>query len=142
MLVGCISVVRHLNSQCHITAVGDLHVFPGFLTSVLTRLSFQSRRLLFSHASAEVKSENTPQRKSIRYRTHNHQVTSPTWSLQSRPGISTLVILHSPRWLTWIEPLFYLQNFLQAKVYFYHVSFSLVVRLNHFFRDPSSARVA
>ena len=33
-------------------AVGDAHVFPGFLTPVLdlTQLSSQSHRLLFSHA--------------------------------------------------------------------------------------------
>ena len=31
-------------------AVGEAHVFPGFLTPVLTLLSFQSHRLLFSHA--------------------------------------------------------------------------------------------
>ena len=44
-------------------AVGDAHVFPGFPTPVLTKLSFQSHRLLFSHASAEVRGENTPERK-------------------------------------------------------------------------------
>ena len=33
-----------------VMAVGDGHVFPGFLTPVLTLLSFQSHRLLFSHA--------------------------------------------------------------------------------------------
>ena len=44
-------------------AVGDAHVFPGFLTPVLTQLSFQSHRLVFSHASAEVRDENTPERK-------------------------------------------------------------------------------
>ena len=33
-------------------AVSDAHVFPGFLTPVLTQLSFQSHRLLFSHASS------------------------------------------------------------------------------------------
>ena len=38
-------------------AVGDAHVFPGFLTPVLTQLSFQSHRLLFSHASAEVRGD-------------------------------------------------------------------------------------
>ena len=42
--------------------VGDAHVFPGFLTAVLTQLSFQSHRILFSHASAEVRGENTPER--------------------------------------------------------------------------------
>ena len=30
--------------------VGDAHVFPGSLTSILTQLSFPSHRLLFSHA--------------------------------------------------------------------------------------------
>ena len=44
-------------------AVGDAHLFPGFLTPVLTLLSFQSHRLLFSLALAEVRSKNTPERK-------------------------------------------------------------------------------
>ena len=35
--------------------VRDTHVFPGFLTQVLTQISFQSHRLLFSHASAEMR---------------------------------------------------------------------------------------
>ena len=35
--------------------VSDAHVFPGFLTPVLTQHSFQSHQLLFSHASAEVR---------------------------------------------------------------------------------------
>ena len=63
-------------------AVGDAYVFPGFLTPVLTLLFFQSHRLLFSHASAEVRGENTPERKvaSTWDRTHNHQVMSPTLS--------------------------------------------------------------
>ena len=34
-------------------AVGDAHVFPGFLTPVLTQIFFQSHQLLFSNASAE-----------------------------------------------------------------------------------------
>ena len=53
--------------------VTDAHVFPDFLTPVLTQ---QSHQLLFSHASAEMKGENTPERKfaSTRDRTHNHQV--------------------------------------------------------------------
>ena len=57
-------------------AVGDAHVFPGFLTPVLTQLSFQSHRLYFSHASAEVRGENTPERKfaSKGSLTQNHQV--------------------------------------------------------------------
>ena len=36
-------------------AVGDAHMFPGFLTLVLF---LQSHRLLFSHALAEVRGEN------------------------------------------------------------------------------------
>ena len=36
-------------------AVGDTHAFPGFLTPVLTQLSFQSHGLLFSQATAEVR---------------------------------------------------------------------------------------
>ena len=66
----------------------SVHVFPGFLTPILTRLSFQSHRLLFSHASAEVKGENTPERKfaSSGDRTHNHQVMSPTRSPLNHPG--------------------------------------------------------
>ena len=39
--------------------VNDAHVFPGFLTPVLTQLSFQSHRLLFSHASAVLRGENS-----------------------------------------------------------------------------------
>ena len=70
-------------------AVGDAHVLPGFLTPVLTDyFSFQSHRLLFSHASAEVRGENTPERKvaSTGDRTHNHQVMSRTRSPLSHPG--------------------------------------------------------
>ena len=59
-----------------------------FFTPVLTQLSFQSHRLLFSHASATVRCENTPKRElaSSGYRTHNHQVMSPTRSPLSHPG--------------------------------------------------------
>ena len=68
-------------------AVGDAHVFPGFLTPELTKLSFQSHRLLFSHASAEVRGENTPESKlaSTGSRTHSHLVMSPTRSSLSHP---------------------------------------------------------
>ena len=68
-------------------AVGDAHVFPGFLTPVLTQLSFQRHQLLFSHASAEVRRENTPETKFALTgdRTHNHQVMSPTRSPLSHP---------------------------------------------------------
>ena len=43
-------------------AVSDAYVFPGFLTPVLTQISFQNDQLLFSHASAEVRGENMPKR--------------------------------------------------------------------------------
>ena len=68
--------------------VHDAHVFPGFLTPALTQLSFQSHRLLFSHASAEVRGENTPERKFVSTgdRTHNHQVMGPTRSPLSHLG--------------------------------------------------------
>ena len=69
-------------------AVGDVHAFPGFLTPVLTLISFQSHRLLFSHASAEVRGENTQEKNfdSTGSRTHNHQVMSPTRSPLRHPG--------------------------------------------------------
>ena len=68
--------------------VGDAHVFHGFLTPVLTQISFQSHRLLFSHASAEVRGENTLERNfsSIWSRTHNHRVMSPTRSPLNHQG--------------------------------------------------------
>ena len=71
--------------------VSDARVFPGFLTPVLAYLSFQSHRLLFSYASAEVRGEKTPERKfaTTGYRTHNHQVMSPTRSSLSHPGGAT-----------------------------------------------------
>ena len=43
-------------------AVDDAHPFPGFLTPVLAQIFFQSHRLLFSHALAEVIEENMPER--------------------------------------------------------------------------------
>ena len=67
------------------------HVFPGFLTPAVTQLSFQSHQLPFSHASAEVRGENTPERKlaSTRYQTHNHQVMSHICSSLTQPGGAT-----------------------------------------------------
>ena len=43
--------------------VCETHMFPGFLTPVLTQLSFQSNLLLLSHALAEVRGKNMPERK-------------------------------------------------------------------------------
>ena len=69
-------------------AVGDTHVFPGFLTPVLTQLFFPKPPTTFSHVSAEVRGENTPERKvaSTGDQTHNPQVMSPTRSPLSHPG--------------------------------------------------------
>ena len=63
-------------------------MFPSFLTPVLTQISVQSHRLLFSHASAEVTGEYTPERNfaSTGSRTHNRKVMSPTHSPLSHPG--------------------------------------------------------
>ena len=79
-------------------------MFPGFLTPVLTLISFQSHQILSSHASAEVRDENTPERNFAltRSRTHNHQVMSPTCSPLSHPGraqsvrLSPVSIITSP----------------------------------------------
>ena len=72
-VVGFIEVSHHFNSEGHFVAVGGANVFPGFLTPVLTQ-TFQSHQLLFSHASAEVRGENTMERNftSTGFRTHNH----------------------------------------------------------------------
>ena len=74
-------------------AVGDAYVFPGFLTPALTQLSFQSHRRLFSHAPAEVRGENTPERKvaSTGDRTHNHQVMTPTRSPLSHQSLERIL---------------------------------------------------
>ena len=74
-------------------AVGDAYVFPSFLTPLLTQLSFQSHRLLKSHASADVKGENTLERKFALSgdRTHNYRVIRQTRSLLSHPGGAKLL---------------------------------------------------
>ena len=66
-----------------------MHVFPGFLTPVLTQISFQSHRLLFSYVSEELRGENTRERNfaSTGSRTHNYQVMSPTRSPLSHRGV-------------------------------------------------------
>ena len=93
-------------------AVGDAHVFSGFLTPVLTRISFQSYRLLFSHASAEVRGGNTPERNFDSYedRTHNHQIMSPTRSPLSHPGgagpfrIAHMSVVRRPQFFQTFSP--------------------------------------
>ena len=61
--------------------------FLAFSHQYKYNFSFQSHRLLFSHASAEVRGENTPEREvtSTGDRTRNHQVMSPTRSPLSHP---------------------------------------------------------
>ena len=54
-------------------AVGDTDVFPGFLTQVLTLISFKSQRLLFSHASAEVRGEKYARKKFRLHRVSNSE---------------------------------------------------------------------
>ena len=62
--------------------------FLAFSHQYLHNFSFQSHRLLFSHASTEVRGENSPERNfaSTGDRTHNHQVMSPTGSPLSYQG--------------------------------------------------------
>ena len=68
--------------------VRDTYVFPDFLTPVQTLISFQSCRLLFPHASAEVRGENMPERNfaSTVSQTHNHQLMSLTHLQLSHTG--------------------------------------------------------
>ena len=69
-------------------AVGDIHVFPGFITQALIQLSFQTHRLLFSHDS-EVRGKNHRKQSSPEwgYQTDNLQVMSLTRSpLKHRAG--------------------------------------------------------
>ena len=79
-------------------AVGEAHEFPGFLTPVPTQLSFQSHRLLFSHASAEERGENMRERKIALTgnRTYNQQVMSPTCSpLDHRVDVVLIFKIHN-----------------------------------------------
>ena len=57
-------------------------------TSTNTTFLSKATDYFFSHASAEVRGENTPERKvaTIVDRTHNHQVMSQTRSPLSHPG--------------------------------------------------------
>ena len=72
--------------------------FLAFSHQYLHNSSYQSRRLLFSHASVEVRGENTPERKfaSTGSRSHDHQVISPTCSPLSLPGWALTLSQTSP----------------------------------------------
>ena len=69
--------------------------FLAFSHQYLHNFSFQSHRLLFSHASVEVaRGENTPERKfaSTGYRIYNHQIMSPTRSPLSHLARANLYV--------------------------------------------------
>ena len=77
----------HATLTGHIMAVGDACV--SWLSYTSTNTRFLSKATdYFSHTSAEVRGENTPERKvtTTGDRTHNHQVMSPTRSPLSHPG--------------------------------------------------------
>ena len=63
--------------------------FLAFSHQYYHNFSFQSHRLLFSHASAEVRGENTQERKAASTwdETPNHKVMSLTRSPLSFPGL-------------------------------------------------------
>ena len=69
-----------------IMAVGDALMFPAFHTPLLTLISVQSHRLLFSH-SAQVRGENTPERSfaSTGSRNHNKQPGHESDALTTEP---------------------------------------------------------
>ena len=122
-------------------AVGDARLFPEFLTLVLTQISFQSHRLLLSHASAEVIGENTPERKlaSNRSRTQNHKVVSPTCS-PLRGAINNESIVNyctlqqvKPFWLKEKNTVFFAR--------FYDVFFVVVVVVAFVYPFPKQAIV-
>ena len=78
---------QHFNSYGHIIAVGDANMFTGILTPVLTQISFQSHRLLFSHASAEV-----------RGKIHRKQISlNRIWNSQP-PGDDSDTLTTEPPW--------------------------------------------
>ena len=75
-------------------ALGDTHVFPGFLTPVLdlTQLFFPKSPTTFSHAFVAVRGENTPERMFVLIgnQTHNQQAMSPTSAPLSHLGGAVL----------------------------------------------------
>ena len=73
-------------------SVTNIYVSWLSYTSI-TQLFFPKPPTILSHASAEVGSEITPERKfaSTGDRTHNHLVMSPTHSPLSHPGVATLL---------------------------------------------------
>ena len=108
------STVNILINVCHLQALSIWLVVLGFNATLTAKviswrlvthmcflafshqyqhnLSFQSHRLLYSHASAEVRGENTLERKvaSTGDRTQNHEVMSPTGSPLGHSGGAAL----------------------------------------------------
>ena len=75
-------------SLCHIMAVGDARLFPGFLTPVLTQLFFPKPPTTFltCFSRGERRKYAGKKFRLNRVSTHNHQVISPTRSPLSQPG--------------------------------------------------------
>ena len=90
----CIGWLVVLGFNAHLTAKviswrSETHMcFLAFSHQYKYTFSFQSHRLLFSHASAEVRGENTPEGKFTGDRTHNHHVISLASSPPSHSGVS------------------------------------------------------
>ena len=74
-------------------AVGDAHVFPGFLTPVLMQLFFPKPPTNFLTCFCRGERRKYAERKvtSTRDRTHNYHVMSPTRSPKSHLGGAQLV---------------------------------------------------
>ena len=69
--------------------VGDTHVFPGFLTPVLTQLFFPKPPTTFLTCFCRGERRKYAKERKValtRHQTHNHQVMSPIRSPQSHPG--------------------------------------------------------
>ena len=96
--VCCLTKCIFYGSIIRIWLAWCLAWFVGcFPTPALAQISFRSHRLLFSHASAEVRGKNTPVRKFAstgRIRTHSHQVMCPTRLSLTYPGGTLSVLDH------------------------------------------------
>ena len=74
-------------------AVGNAYMFPGFLTPVLTQLFFPKPPTTFLTCFCRGERQKYARKKSrLNWdRTHNHQVTSPTHTPLSHPGLALSV---------------------------------------------------
>ena len=80
LVIGCIGF--------NVTLTAKVISWQSVTHMCFLAFSHQSHQLLFSHASAEMRGENTPERKfaSTGDQTHNHQVMSLTHSPLSHTG--------------------------------------------------------